>query len=76
MKSGMKYEDRDMSPKARAVYEECLRRMTPEQKLLEVSKLNTQARGLVYGGVRLRHPDWDEAQIQAEVRRRMTSWNK
>lgn len=76
MRGGMKFEDRDMSPKARAVYEECLRRMTSEQKLREISKLNTQARALVYAGVRLQYPDWDHEQVKAEVRRRMAPWNK
>lgn len=76
MKSGMKYEDRDMSPKARAVYEECLRRMTPEQKLREISRLDTQARALVLAGVRVQHPDWDEETVRAELRRRMVPWNR
>ena len=76
MKSGMKYEDRDMSPKARAVYEECLRRMTPEQKLQMASRMRDRMKELALAGVRMQYPDFTDEQARAEVRRRMDEWHK
>ena len=42
-------------------------RMTPAEKLRQVDALNLQARRLKEAGVRMRHPDWSEAQVEKEV---------
>ena len=76
MKSGMKYEDREMSPKARAVYEDCLRRMTPEQKLQMASRMRARMKELALAGVRLQYPEFTDEEARAEVRRRMDEWRK
>lgn len=72
----MKYEDRDMSPEARAVYEDCLRRMTPEHKLKMASRMRERMKELALAGVRLQYPEFSEEQARAEVRRRMAEWNR
>ena len=43
--------------------------MTPEQKYQVFLSLYRTARRLKAAGLRLGHPDWDEKQIEAEVRR-------
>lgn len=40
------------------------RAMTPEQKLLEVFKLNDRGLALMRAGLRMRHPELDEAALE------------
>jgi hypothetical protein len=47
---------------------EILRAMTPEQKLRTAAQMYWAARELRAVGMRTRHPDWTEEQIQKEVR--------
>ncbi len=49
-----------------------LRKKTPAERLAMVSDANDTLRILVAAGVRWQHPDWDEAQVQKEMVRRMT----
>ena len=49
-----------------------LRQKTPAEKLAMVAAANCTARTLVAAGVRLRHPDWPEPEVEREVVRRMT----
>ncbi|MBL8822947.1 MAG: hypothetical protein JNJ77_10200 [Planctomycetia bacterium] len=48
------------------------RKKTPAERLAMVSDANDNLRILVAAGVRWQHPDWDEAQVQKEMVRRMT----
>ncbi|MEZ6235257.1 MAG: hypothetical protein R3B68_13795 [Phycisphaerales bacterium] len=50
-----------------------LRAMSPAQRLAKGLELHDLARRLVTSGVRTRHPDWDDAQVRAEVCRIMTA---
>jgi hypothetical protein len=45
--------------------------MSVADRIALVEDSNQVARLLMAGGVRYRHPDWSEEQIQAEVARRM-----
>ena len=48
--------------------QEILRALTPEQKLRTAARMYWAARELRAAGLRTRHPDWTEKQIQEEVR--------
>ena len=50
---------------------EILRKKTPAEKVQMVCDANRTARILIASSLRSRHPDWDEAEVQAEVARRM-----
>jgi Xaa-Pro aminopeptidase len=51
---------------------EILRTKTPAERVEMIAAANRTARLLAAAGIRCQHPDWDEAQIQAEVIRRVT----
>lgn len=46
------------------------RRMTPEERIRTMFELYEHGVRAMRGGVRAQHPEWDEAQITAEVSRR------
>lgn len=48
-----------------------LKGMSVADRIALVEDSNQVARLLAAGGVRYRHPDWSEAQVEAEVARRM-----
>lgn len=48
-----------------------LRQQSPAESLRQVSGAHAMAIQLVRGGILSQHPDWSEAQIQAEVEKRM-----
>lgn len=48
-----------------------LRRQSPSESLRQVSSSHELAAHLVRGGIRGEHPDWSEAQVQAEAEKRM-----
>ena len=48
-----------------------LKGMSVAERIALVEDSNQVARLLIAGGVRYRRPDWSEAQIEAEVARRM-----
>jgi hypothetical protein len=50
---------------------EVLRRKTPTQRIGMVFSCNRTMRLLLEGAIISRHPDWNDAQIQAEIARRM-----
>ena len=50
---------------------EVLRRKTPAEKVKMVAAANRTARLLAAAGIRYQHPDWNDAQVQAEVIRRV-----
>lgn len=49
-----------------------LRRLSPQERLRMANVMVVQARGMIAVRVRSLHPDWDESQVAAEVRRRMS----
>jgi hypothetical protein len=51
---------------------EVLKAKTPAERIAMVGEANRTARILAEAGARYLHPDWDDAQIQAEVVRRVT----
>jgi hypothetical protein len=51
---------------------EVLKSKTPAERVQMVAAANRTARILAEAGTRYLHPDWDDEQIQAEVRRRVT----
>ena len=63
-----------MDPKRRpnqAMYDGILRRMTAEQKLRKVFELTEFSRALMKSGLRERHPDLSEEDLQALYVRRL-----
>ena len=48
-----------------------IRAMTPSERLAITGRAHRTARRLVAAGVRNRHPDWTEEQVNREVARRM-----
>lgn len=61
--------DRDTTPEARRVLVEGLRRMTPSQKLARVRSLNRSVEQMARAGIRMRHPNADEAEIRIRLAR-------
>ena len=59
--------DEPMDPRQVAAY----RRMSVAEKLDDMARLYWVARELVATGVRMRHPEWSEEQVEREVRERM-----
>jgi len=55
---------------------EVLRRKTPAEKVEMVVAANRTARLLAAAGIRFQHPDWNDAQVQAEIIRRVTGGSK
>lgn len=53
-----------------------LRSKSPAEKIAMVNAANRTARLLAAAGVRFVHPDWDEAQVQAEVIKRVCGGTK
>lgn len=53
----------DTTPDAMAVFLECHRRMSPEQKLELCFVLSEQLRQWLEAGVRMRHPQADEREV-------------
>lgn len=53
----------DTSPEVEAPMDERLRRMTPSQRFEQGVKTCTLARRRMRAGIRMRHPDHDEAQV-------------
>jgi len=51
---------------------EMLRRKTPAERVAMVSECHRTMRLMLEGYLRSRHPEWDDARLQAEVARRMT----
>jgi len=59
-----------------AALADVLRTKTPAEKIAMVAAANRTARLLAAAGARLLHPDWNEAEIQAEVIRRVSGGTK
>jgi hypothetical protein len=48
-----------------------LRLKSPMEKVAMIAAANRTARMLAAAGIRYRHPDWNDEQVQAEVIRRV-----
>lgn len=59
----------DTSPEAAEVLRERIRRMTPEQRILEGNRLCMFTRQMMRAGIRMRHPDYDEDQVEMALAR-------
>jgi len=59
----------DTSPEAQAAQTEVYRKMTPVQRLEIAFEMSLAAREFALAGLRLRHPDWTETQLQREILR-------
>lgn len=63
------------SPQAERFYIDMLRRMTPEQKWRAACELWQLSVDAARARTRADHPIWDEAQVRAEVARRILEAN-
>jgi hypothetical protein len=59
--------DQDTSPAARTRYHAHLRRLPPAARLEAAVALSGAVRTLVLAGLRARHPEADEAELQARL---------
>lgn len=53
----------DTSPEAAEVQAAVFRRMSPSERLALASKLSEEVRQLALGGLRARHPGWDDQRL-------------
>ncbi len=54
----------DTSPEALAVQLECLRRMTPQQRIRQTCSMSRQVKRMAFEAIRRRHPDFAEDEVQ------------
>ena len=64
----MELRARDTSPEAEAVQRAVLARMAPEQRFKICLALSDAAREYSRGGIRSRHPEYDEHQVEMALR--------
>ena len=56
----------DTSPEALAVQLECLRRMSPHERLEKVFAWSSGLREMAFAAIRRRHPEFDEAEVRLQ----------
>jgi hypothetical protein len=54
----------DTSPEAMAVQLDCLRRMTPRERIQKMCSLSRQVRRMAFDAIRRRHPGLPETEVQ------------
>ncbi len=54
----------DTSPEALAVQLDCLRQMTPHERLERACALSGQVRQTAFAAIRRRHPEFDESEVR------------
>jgi hypothetical protein len=59
----------DTSPEAAEILRERMRRMTPSQRIEEGARLCKFARQMMRAGIRMRHPDYEEDQVEMALAR-------
>ncbi|MEM9454584.1 MAG: hypothetical protein AAGF11_10420 [Myxococcota bacterium] len=59
----------DTSPEAAEILRERMRRLTPSQRFEEGIKLCKLSRQIMRAGIRMRHPDYDEQQVEMALAR-------
>ena len=51
---------------------ECLKRMTPQERLLQAFRFWETGRAMVWGSVRQQYPEWSDDQVEREAARRLS----
>jgi hypothetical protein len=54
----------DTAPEALAVQLECLRKMTPQQRVRQMCAMSRRIKRMAFAAIRRRHPDFTEAEVQ------------
>ncbi len=54
----------DTSPEAAEAQLECLRRMTPQERISQMCALSRQVKQMAFDAIRRRHPEFSEAEVQ------------
>lgn len=54
----------DTSPEARAIQLECLRRMSPHERLEKSCAMSNQVKQMAFAAIRRRHPDFNEDEVR------------
>ena len=54
----------DTSPEAQAVQLECLRKMSPHERIRQMCAMSRQVRNMAFEAIRRRHPGLDESEVQ------------
>ena len=54
----------DTSPEALAVQLECMRRMTPQQRIRQTCAMSRQVKRMAFAAIRRRHPGFSEDEVQ------------
>ena len=54
----------DTSPEARAVQLNCLRNMSPNERIRRTCAMSRRVRQMAIDAIRRRHPEFDEGQVQ------------
>lgn len=62
---------RDTSPKAWEMYMATIRGIPPEERVQRAIRMSDDLRSIVREGIRSRHPDWTQTEVQEELEERM-----
>lgn len=54
----------DTSPEALAVQLDCLRKMTPQERIRRTCAMSRRVRKMAFDAIRRRHPQLDESEVQ------------
>jgi hypothetical protein len=67
--TGVRARHSDTSPEVEELMYERLRRMTPSQRVEQGARLCKLARQVMRAGIRMRHPDYEDAQVEMALAR-------
>ena len=54
----------DTSPEALAVQLDCLRKLTPQERIRKTCAMSRRVRKMAFEAIRRRHPEFDESEVQ------------
>jgi hypothetical protein len=54
----------DTSPDSRAIQLDCLRRMSPDERLERSCAMSNQVKRMAFAAIRRRHPDFSEDEVR------------
>lgn len=54
----------DTSAEAHAVQLDCIRKMTPQERIRQMCALSNQVKKMTFDAIRRRHPEFDEDEVQ------------
>lgn len=54
----------DTSPEARAVQLDCMRKMSPQERIRKTCAMSSRVRKMAFDAIRRRHPELDESEVQ------------